>query len=256
MDFLSIVNQLNDLPATFRRPGTPYTWLIDSLATCLYLMCQASDSLQAQYNFLTSTNGWIDVWGDLCGITRNTNESNVVYLPRIQNTVLAWRDSAVAIEKFLNIAENIQAAVLEQNPVGYKLLFPYLTDINRITQAVLDLKYVRPAGVPFTVFSEIGTYLNTVDYYGKLGTTFTIAGNPWSDQFSDQFGPSGTAIINGFTVYVLGALSNIIPTVPVGRVTGQYLAAGQPLTLQIPASTNNVVGIIPSLLFTDPTLNP
>lgn len=243
MDFLSIVNQLDDIPQTFRRPGTPYTWLIDSLATALYLMCQASDSLQAQYNFLTSTNGWIDVWGDLCGITRNLNESDVVYLPRIQNTLLAWRDSAVAIEKFLQVAENIQATVLEQNPVGYKLLFPYLTDINRITQAVLDLKYVRPAGVPFTVFSEIGTYLNTVDYYGKLGTTFTLSS-------------SGSSTIGGFSVYVLGTLSNIIKPVPVGRVTGEYLAAGQPLTLQIPASTNNAIGIIPSLIFTDPTLNP
>ena len=243
MDFLTIINQLNDLPDTFRRPGTPYTWLIDSLATALYLMCQASDSLQAQYNFLTSTNGWIDVWGDLCGITRNLNESDLVYLPRIQNTLLAWRDSAVAIEKFLQVAENIQATVLEQNPVGYKLLFPYLTDINRITQAVLDLKYVRPAGVPFTVFSEIGTYLNTVDYYGKLGTSFTLSN-------------SGSSIIGGFSVYVLGTLSNIIKPIPVGRVTGAYLAAGQPLILQIPASTNNAIGIIPSLIFTDPTLNP
>lgn len=220
MDFQTIHQQLDDLPATFRRPGQPYIWLVDALASCLYLLCHASDSLQAQYNFNTANNSWLDVWGDLVGILRNVTESDQVYQNRIQQTILAWRDSPLAIARFLQIVYNLVVAVLEQSPVGYKILFPFVSDINTITQAILELKYVRPAGVPFQVYSEIGTYLNTVDYYGIIGSG----------------GVAGADFI--------------------GRATGSYLANSQPLVLNIPASTNNAVGIIPSLIFQDPTLNP
>jgi len=219
MDFPAIWGQLQDLPPTFRRDGQPYSWLIDSITAGLYMFCQAGDALQNQYNYNTSQEGWIDVWGGLAGIQRNTNESNVVYLNRIQQTVLAWRDSLVAIEKFTATVENITTTVLERSPVGYTIYFPTAEDIPTIRRVILDLKYIRPAGVPFLVQSQIGTYLNTINYYGTVGNLKAA-------------------------------------TVIIGRVTGAYLGDNAPIQLNIPASTNSAQSLIPDLLFVDPTLNP
>lgn len=237
MDFLTIWRQLLDLPATFRREGVPYGWLTDSLASGLYLFCQSLDALQQQYNFNTSQEGWIDVWGALAGFSRRPNEANQHFQSRIQNTVLSWRDSAVAIEEFISIVENTQALVLEHQPVGYTIYFQTLRDLVQVQQIVLDLKYVRPAGVPFDVLSQTGTFLDTVNYYGT---------NPINSVFM-----LGQSFLTG--AHLLGP---VIPPPVLGRVTGAYLTGINPIQLNIPATTNSAQNLLPTLLLTDPTLNP
>jgi hypothetical protein len=217
MNFQEILDQLNDLPATFRREGPPYTQLVESLAAGLYLFCQALDAVQAQLNYGTASGGWLDIWGDLAGIPRNTGEPDIEYQPRIQATVLAWRDSVVAIEAFINNVENTLATVAEVPPIGYTIFFSTTDDLNIITKILYDLRYIRPVGVPFNIRSQIGLFLNTVNYYGQIAPT-------------------------------------IIPIE--GRVTGDYLAGTTPVQLLLSASVNSAQSLIPSLLFEDPTINP
>jgi hypothetical protein len=219
MDFPTIWRQLQDVPATFRREGTPYAWLIDSFTSGLYLFCQASDALQQQYNFDTSAEGWIDVWGDLAGITRNVNEPNSVYKNRIANTVLAWRDSPVAIERFIQLVENVTALVAENDPIGYRLYFPTVFDLSAINQIVLDIKYVRPAGVPFQVFSQRGTYLDTINFYGHVGQTFQTDG---SGNLIYTTITKGSTIIGGFTLDIHGNLVSTKANVFAGNIIGSY----------------------------------
>lgn len=237
MDFLTVWRQLVDLPSTFRREGTPYTWLTDSITSGLYLFCQALDALQQQYNFNTAQEGWIDVWGALAGFTRNTDEPNDHYQERIQQTILAWRDSTTAIEKFISVVENTQALVFEHQPTGYTIYFQTLTDLNQIQKIVYDLRYVRPAGVPFDIQSQIGTYLDTVNYYGTIGINPAFITNQ--------------SLLNGPAV-----LGSVVPPPLIGRVTGAYLTGTEPIRFNIPATTNSGENLLPTLLMTDPTLNP
>lgn len=213
--------RLGDLPATFRRNDQVYANWIDSLAAALLLFCQASDNLQGvQTNFENASNQWLDCWGELCGVKRRSNESNFAYQNRIWETLLAPRDSAVAIESWISIVENVAAEVVELTPkaVGYNILFPPSQLLANVIRIITNLVYVRPAGVPFYCFYTQGSiYLNTINY---LAGTFTL--NP-----------------------------------AIGRVTGAYLGSnGIPITFSIGSTTNNTVSLLPNLFFVDPTLNP
>lgn len=219
MDQLQVQSQLMDLPPTFLRPGPPFNQYIDALAAALTFFCQSVDGLQSQTNFLKAIGGWLDIWGELAGIGRRANESDGVYMARIQETLLAWRDSVVAIQTWIQTVENVTVSITENLPSwGYNIIFPPTLTLAQITAILTNLKYVRPAGMPFqALLQQGGLFLNTVNYFG---------------------GPPGS-------------------NPPLSQVTGAYLAASSvSLALSIPSSTNNALSLLPNLLFTDPTLNP
>lgn len=169
MNFSAVQTQLNDLPGTFKRPGAPYTQWVDSLTALLTLFCQAVDGLLSQLVFSQSQYGWVDTWGIILGsIQRRPNEADSVYKARIQFMLLSWRANAVTMQNWLLNVEKITATVSENFPaVGYTVLFPPTLLNSQITQILLNLAYVRPAGVPFQAAVQSGgTYLNTVNYIG------------------------------------------------------------------------------------------
>lgn len=216
-----IYQRLDDLPATFKRNDQTYANWIDSLAAALYMFTQAAVNLQGvQTNFQNASNGWLDIWGELCGVKRRDNESNAVYQNRIEETLLAPRDSAVAIVSWIGIIENVAVQVNEQipNAVGYNIIFPPTQTNANIIRILSNLVYVRPAGVPFyTFYSQGSIYLNTINY-----------------------------VANGYQL-----------NPAIGRVTGAYLGGvGMPLSFSIASSTNNTLSLLPSLFLEDPTLNP
>lgn len=213
--------RLGDLPSTFTRNDQVYANWIDSLASALLLFCQASDNLQGvQTNFENASNQWLDCWGELCGVKRRNNESNFVYQNRVWETLLAPRDSAVAITSWISLVENVEAEVVEQIPkgLGYNIIFPPSQLLANVIRIIQNLIYVRPAGVPFYCFYSQGSiYLNTINYF------------------------AGSYSLNP----------------PIGRVTGAYLGSnGIPITFSIGSTTNNTVSLLPNLFFVDPTLNP
>jgi len=230
MNQQEIYLRLLDLPTTFKRNDLSFAQWIDAVASALYLFCQASDNLQGvQTNFQQSSNGWLDIWGELCGIGRRDDESNEIYQYRIIETLMADRDSAVAIVEWIQAIENLAVQVTENIPtpnqvggpvygVGYNIIFPPTQSLKNILRILTNLVYVRPAGVPFNVyFSQGGDFLNTINYFGN----------------GPQLNPA------------------------IGRVTGAYLASNpQPLQFSLGASTNNTTSLLPNLFFTDPTLNP
>lgn len=221
MDQFSIYQRVGDLPATFKRENQVFLQWIDSLVAALLLYCQAADNLQGvQTNFEQASNGWLDIWGELCGVKRRDNESNSVYQQRISETLLAPRDSAVAIVQWIKIIENLDVQVVELSPqnVGYNIIFPPTQLAATVNRILANIVYVRPAGVPFYAFFSQGSiYLDTINY-----------------------------LANGYSL-----------NPAIGRVTGAYLGGtGIPTGFTIASSTNNTVSLLPNLFFSDPTLNP
>lgn len=171
---------LNDLPATFKRLGAPYTQWLDALTTALATHTESSDALLGQLDFATAQGGWVDVWGSLAGIPRRPGESTIRYKARIQTMVLATRATPVAILAWLKEIELADAELAESLPTpGYTVQLPATLTAAQVQQILDALAYVRPAGVPFNITSTGGgTYVSTVNYLGAPRTTGAyLAGN-------------------------------------------------------------------------------
>lgn len=168
MNFADIQKQLNDLPLTFQRPGAPYTQWVDALTALLALYCQGVDGLINQLTFANAQYGWVDTYGATLGIRRRNNEADQVYKTRMQNMLLTWRTNAVVMQNWLANIEMVSGSINENLPaVGYNVLLPATLTLAQIQAIILNLAYVRPAGVPFAALTAAGgTYLNTVNYVG------------------------------------------------------------------------------------------
>lgn len=211
MNFAMVQAQLNDLPNTFKRPGPPYTQLIDALSAALTRFTNGSDGVMSQTSFLSAQYGWLDIWGLIANVLRRPNEADAVYQARILNTLIAPHATPVALFVWLLFIEGVTAVISENLPnVGYTITFPPTLLAAQLQQIILNLAYVRPAGMPFVAQQQTGgTFLDTVDY------------------------------------------------TDLARATGEFLGgAATALTAPLPASTNNATPLLPSLLMTDPTLNP
>lgn len=173
MDFTSIGKILNDLPPTFKRPGIPYTQLIDSLTAAMTRYANGADGTTSQISFLNAQYGWLDFWGLLFGIPRNAEEPDQRYLARIVYTVNTGGGSPEAIRLWLLNVWGITATVVEKFPqVGYQITLPAVLTMEQALIVLQSLIYVRPAGIPFYAnFSNDGLYLETVNFLGAPRVT-------------------------------------------------------------------------------------
>jgi hypothetical protein len=165
MKSVDTYRQITDLPATFTRPGTPYTDLVDSLNAGMANFTNASDSTLAQ-TFASAQFGWLDVWGAIFSIERNANESDGAYRARITFTLLAWVGTVPSLEQWGTQMLNTTIAVTENvGTVGYNITFPASLTTTQINLFLASMVRVRPAGVPFTVAqAQIGLFLDTINY--------------------------------------------------------------------------------------------
>jgi hypothetical protein len=178
---VNTLQQLNDLPSTFKRPGAPYTQLIDSFNAALSRFTNGIDGTLAQ-TFNTAQYGWLDVWGEIFNIQRVANESDSTYRVRIVLTLLAWVGTVPALEQWgiemlgapITVSENVGS-------VGYSLTLPGTLTNTQVTAFLMSLVRVRPAGVPFTIVqAQIGLYLDTINYldaYEPVGAYLTDDGS-------------------------------------------------------------------------------
>jgi hypothetical protein len=220
MNFQQIQTILNDLPATFRRPGNPFLQYIDALVSALTRGGIAADGVAAEgTDFSQAQYGWLDTWGLLFNIARQQNQRDANYSNQIAYTVNVSGGPPVQIIRWLSVVFGITVEISENIPgVGYSLLFPPVVTTPQLVAMILSIAYVRPAGVPFTVLVESG---------GGAG------------------GGAGTYLT---TINFLDA----------PRAAGAFLAGGSG-TLQdlgIGPSTNNAQPLLPDLFLIDPTLNP
>jgi hypothetical protein len=169
--FPNVLAQLNDLPSTFKRVGPPYTNLMDSLASELALFVGGAASEVTQLTFASALDGWLDVWGLIFDVLRQTNESNTAYQARISETVLAWVGTVPALQAWLALFTP-GGSLIETGggQLGYAINLPASMTTSQVTAFLATLSRIRPAGVPFTVNTvSAGLYLGTVEFLGNNG---------------------------------------------------------------------------------------
>lgn len=167
MDYLTVQQNLNDLPNTFKRLGQPYTQWIDALTSMLFIYCFAADTTMAEAGDIQAAQfGWVDVWGETFQIQRLPNEGTPTYLQRIRNILSANHVTPLAMAYWLTVIDQVNAVVTENLPsVGYSVTLPTSLNATQIAQIIAGLGMVRPAGVPFTASTlGIGTYLDTINF--------------------------------------------------------------------------------------------
>lgn len=231
MDFQDVQQQLTDLPRTFLRQTVPFTQWLDSLTAMLTRDTGALDRLLEQIQSIANARfGWLDTWGLLFGIVRQSNEADQFYRARIIYEVNAGGGPAVAIAKWIKAVWRVDAQITETlGQVGYNVVFQTVITVPQAIQILQSLARVRPAGVPILSIFIPGSV-----------------------------GPGGTG--GGLFLDTI----NFLDLAP--DVTGAYLVdvgggggggGATPIgNFGLSAATNSAQPILPDLLLTDPTLNP
>ena len=215
MDYSAILTQLNLLPQTFLRFGTPFTWLQASKAAALLRYTGAVDALINQLNFSQAVGVWLDCWGKLFSIPRNSDETDNTYANRITALLTAGRGTPVGIQIYLLIALGITATVTEDfvNTAWQLKLSTPLTQAQ-LTQMIDNLVYVRPAGVPcLHAIANVqgGTYLGTVNFFGAARVTGAYLKTP---------------VQNASTIGISATTNNSVPLLPTTFLSDPTLNPG------------------------------
>ena len=165
MDFPTVLSRLFDLPGTFLRDDPVFISWENSMAFQLSEYCSTVDALAPMAVFSSANFGWLDVWGELFGIARNGNESNLSYFQRISETLQSPVGSASAIQVWSTMYWGSLVTVTENFSPGYQINLPSSINSAQLPQYVANLARIRPAGVPFTIGqSSEYTYLTTYKY--------------------------------------------------------------------------------------------
>lgn len=223
MDWNAVSHQLDDVPATFKRTGATYAWLFNSFVIGLLRYTSAADGTIRQLTFQNALGTWLDTWGQLFNFRRNNNESDGQYALRIQFLLLSGKGPSIAIEKYIQVVEGLTAIVFEHTAAGFEQVngdtevtgIGYqiqigLQTLTQYSQIVNDLKFVRPAGVPFLPLLVLrgGLYLGTINY---LGTAPSVTGAYLVDPISE------------IRVAIPAATNNSVPLLPTTFLTDPTL---------------------------------
>ncbi len=199
MDWGQLVYQLNDLPRTYKRDGTVYTYVINSIAAGMYKFTKSSSDVIAMATFTNASGKWLNVWGELLGgITRLKGMSDLSYGVYITDTLLAYKGPPVAIENYIQKVYTINNEVFEYFPaVGWSIELFGAFPSDKYNELVSSLDVVRPAGVPLLplIVLDGGLFMNTVNYLGGSRVTGSYIGNP-SVTFSFNISPSTNNIVS------------------------------------------------------------
>jgi hypothetical protein len=216
MNFQTVQSQLENLPNTYLRPGTPFTQWMDSITAGLTRDTGALDQISIQISdFINSRFGWVDIWGLLFNVPRFPNEPDQYYIARIAYEVMAGGGPPVAICAWVLAVWRINIQIIENLPaVGYKVIFPATLTTLQIEQILNSLVRIRPAGVPITIAAQSvdGLYLQTINFCGAADVT----GAYLADQAS-----TATVTLNEST-------NNTPPSLPDLFLTDPTLNPGQP----------------------------
>lgn len=183
MDWQQVLTQLTDLPRTYLRTGSVFQQWMNSLTEELSRYTTATDALTAQVAFTNAVAAWLDVWGELFGIARNSNESDAAYSQRIMGTLQAEHGPPLAISAFMLLSLGLRTTVTENIPaaVGWSLQLGSSTTTPQEATIAQALDFVRPAGVPYN-FNILrgGCFLTTVNYLGRAKVTGAYLTLPYS----------------------------------------------------------------------------
>jgi len=216
MLFSDVLTQLNSLPGTFLRPGPQFAEIQDAKAAGLFHFTNASDGLVNQIQSFTNATGvWLDAWGKLFGVPRDNGEIDSAYVNRVKAILTAGCGTPVAITLFVQLSLNILATVSEDfTDCAWFLVLNTPLSPAAFQQLIVNLKYVRPAGVPCLRLQENsqgGLFAGTVDYFNAPRVTGAYLKTP-SQAFS-------VATISAYT-------NNSVPLLPTTFLTDPTLNPG------------------------------
>lgn len=173
MDLALVLDQILDIPPAFRRPSVPYSWLVGSLAGGITSYTQASDGGELPVAGIpTAFGAWLDVWGQIYNLPRLGGEADAAYQARIVYTLTSPVVPPLAIQTWSRLFLGTNAVyVTESLPtVGYAISIPAGLPVTLIQNWISGLVRIRPAGVPFTVNTQVGPLmLGTYSYIGSTG---------------------------------------------------------------------------------------
>lgn len=164
--------QLLDLPPTFMRPGSVFAQIYASLAAGESTYTIASDGSAYSISMPTSLNGWLQVWGEILGIPKNPGESDFFYSVRIQATLAAPVGTPAGIQSWSRFILGTNGVVVSENlnAGGYTISIPTGLSTGAISNWLMSLNRIRPAGVPFTLAEDTNPLiLGTYSFIGASG---------------------------------------------------------------------------------------
>lgn len=168
MDFSTIQSRLGQLPSTFLRSGNVFGAWQAAQAFQLSEYCSTADSLSNQMNFSTAWFNFLDIWGELFGIPRQPSEANLAYQNRITYILQSPVGTLYSVKAFSQFYFSTPITVTENaNGLGYNIYLPSSLTSSVINQYLIALEKIRPAGVPFSLYTVLEVlYLNTYLYVG------------------------------------------------------------------------------------------
>lgn len=189
MTYAEALRILLTIPATFRRTGANYAAWQASQMAAIGRFVEADSNIVAQIGGLNAaTAKWLDVFGILFSVVRNSGERDMAYSGRIYETCQARRVTPEAIEVFLAFTLGATATVTESFPsVGYALSVSksLIADDEKALDTALD--WVRPVGVPYSygisfgaLYLTSGTFRGLSRSYGSYLTPGTKKVSPLS----------------------------------------------------------------------------
>jgi hypothetical protein len=200
MKFTDVKARLDDLPRSYTRLGPNYQAFDRSQSAALFRYAGASAGISNMLIFKQAVGPWLDVWGQLFGIERNTNEADDTYQNRIMMTLLAGRSTPVAIAIFLQTLGI--TATLEEDFVNcsFNLQFTIPLTPAGFQSLAQNLASVRPAGVPFLPFEVLqgGLYAGTINFLNAPKVTGAYLGTP----------------LSSFTPMIAQSTNNSLPLLP------------------------------------------
>lgn len=212
MDFAAVKARLDDLPATYTRPGPGFQALDLAQTAALTRYTGGTDGLMAQLDFSQAVGPWLDVWGRLFVVPRNQDESDNDYYNRIVMTLVAGRVTPVAILIYLRTL-GITANLVENfvNP-SFSLEFTTPLTVAGFDALAQNLAAVRPAGVPFLPFEVLqgGLYVGTVNFVDAPKVTGGYLDSP----------------VKTFTPSIAQSTNNSEPLLPTTYLTDPTLNPG------------------------------
>lgn len=214
--------QLLDIPFTFQRPGAPYSWTIASLAGGEAGYTQASDGVVGMASGIPTAQGpWLGVWGEIYDLPRLAGEADAAYTARILFTLASPVAPPLAIQAWSQLFFQTSGIfVTESFPaVGYSISLPAGLPAATVSAWVSGLARIRPAGVPFLIFTQTGPLmLGTYSYIGGSG-------------FAGSYLGAGVSVS---PVTIGAATLNARPSIPTLLLTDPLLN-GQ-ISLSLPSS--------------------
>ena len=218
MQFADVLAQLNTLPSTFTRTDPTFASIQAAKAAGLFRYTNASDGITAQVQAFSNAYGvWLDAWGKLFVIPRNANERDDLYMHRISAVLIAGRGTPVAIEQFVFDTTGVTATVTEDLVnCAWSLQLGQPLSAQGFQDLVDNLKFVRPAGVPFLKAQSVqrgGLYAGSVDYTNAPRVTGAYLKTPV--QTAD------TAKLSAYT-------NNSVPLLPTTFLTDPTINPGLP----------------------------